>query len=198
MAKIILTTLEPIVPILGILVTTLVSIIAIRKTAEANRVSNVHNEMLQCIIGSVVNIRKISILLDGIFRKSSYFRMPEQEFIETAFTRYWREIQNISEDFNIMQSKQKFVLPKELYEKMQKIIDQLNESSEEAKNLAPDNNNIYPDTTRLGEILKKINSLYVDFVHEARNRVGVDALKPFSIRKEYILGIEETKEKVKT
>lgn len=195
MAEIILQILEPITPILGILITTLVSIFTIRKTAEASRVSNIHNEMLQCIIDSVVNIRKVSILLDDISRKASYFRIPGREFIETAYDRYWREIQNLSKEFNINQSKQKFVLPKNLYERMQKLIDKLNEARNEAKCLKPNNNNVYPDTQTLGEILKEINSLYVDFVHEARVYVGVDALKPFPIRKEYILGIEETEEK---
>ncbi len=195
MVEIILQTLKPIIPILGILITTLVSIVAIRKTAEANRISNIHNEMLQCIIDSVVNIRKVSTLLDDIARKTLYFRIPEREFIETAYDRYWREIQNISKEFNINQSKQKFVLPKKLYEKMQELINKLNEARNEAKFLKPDGNNIYPDTKKLGEILKEINFLYVDFVHEARVYVGVDALKPFSIRKEEILGIEEAEEK---
>lgn len=195
MGEIILQNLEPITPILGILITTLVSIVAIRKTAEANRISNIHNEMLQCIIDSVVNIRKVSILLDDISKKASYFRFPGHEFIETAYDRYWREIQNISNEFNINQSKQKFVLPKNLYERMKKLIDKLNEARGEAKCLKPDKNNVYPDTQGLENILKEINSLYVDFVHEARVYIGVDALKPFPIRKENILGIEEVEEK---
>lgn len=195
MAEIILQVLGPITPILGILITTLVSIVAIRKTAEANRISNIHNEMLQCIIDSVVNIRKVSILLDDISKKASYFRIPGHEFIETAYDRYWQEIQNISNEFNINQSKQKFVLPKNLYERMQKLIDKLNEARNEAKCLKPDKNNAYPNTQGLEKILKEINALYVDFVHEARVYIGVDALKPFPIRKEHILGIEETEEK---
>lgn len=181
-----LQTLEQSAPMLGILITTLVSIVAIRKTAEANRVSNVHNEMLQCIIVSMVGIRKISILLDGISRNASYFSFPGDKLIETAYDRYWREIQIISNEFNINQSRQLLVLPKPLYEKMQKLIDKLNEARNEAKDLKSNGNN-----EKLREILKEINSLYVDFVHETRVYVGVDALKPFSIRKENILGIEE-------
>jgi hypothetical protein len=78
---------------------------------------------------------------------------------------------------------------------MQKLIDKLNEARGEAKCLKPDKNNAYPDTQGLEKILKEINSLYVDFVHEARVYIGVDALKPFLIRKENILGIEEAEEK---
>lgn len=195
MLDIILQTLGPLIPILGILVTTLVSIIAIRKTAEANRVSAIHNEMLHCIIDSIESIRKVRVLLYNISRKTSYFRLPNNQFIETAYDRYWREIQDISEEFNLNQSKQKFVLPKKLYEKMQKLIDKINKAKNEVKDLKPDQNNIYPDTQELEKIVKEITSLYVDFVHEARIYVGADALTPFSTTKEHILGIEEAKEK---
>lgn len=192
---IILQTLEPIVPILSILITTLVSIVAIRKTAEANRISTVHSEMLQCIIDSIISIRKISILLDDVSRSVSYSRIPEHKFIETAYTRYWREVQTISQEFNINQSKQKFVLPKKLYGKMQNLIVKLNEARNEAKKLKPDEKNVCSDTERLKSILTEVNSLYVVFVNEARVYIGVDALKPFSLRQGHILGIEGAEEK---
>ncbi len=194
-ADIIIQAINPIVSILGILVTTLVSIVAIRKTADANRISTIHSEMLQCIIESIGSIKKMRNLLDGISRKAKYFCLPENKFIETAYTRYWRQVQTISQEFNINQSKQKFLLPKKLYDKMQQLIGKINEARNEAKNLEPDENNIYPDTGILKSIVKEINSLYVDFVHEARVYVGTDALPRFNIRKEHILGVEEAEEK---
>ncbi len=136
--------------------------------------------------------------MDDISRKVFYARVPENKFIETAYARYWREIQNLSQEFDINQSKQKFVLPKELYEKMQRLIDKINKAREVAKHLTPDGNNVYPDTEGLKPIIKEINSLYVDFVHTARNYLGVDKLKPFSMRQERILGIEEAEEKKKS
>ena len=94
------------ISILGILVTTVVAIYSIRKTAEANRVSTVHNEMVQCVIDSIIKMRMIRNLLNAIANRVSYYRLPEQELIETAYTRYWREIQAISANFKIIQAKQ--------------------------------------------------------------------------------------------
>jgi len=195
MIEMIMEELKTVIPILGILVMTLVSIVAIRKTAESNRISTIHNEMLHCIIDSIESIRKVRLLLIHISRKVVYSKLPENKVIETAYDRYWREIKDISEEFNLQQSKQKFVLPKDLYAKMQDLIDKINEAKSKVKYLEPDKNHFYPNTEDLETIVKEINSLYVDFVHEARVYIGVDALKPFSIEKEQILGVEEAKEK---
>lgn len=192
---IIIKALEPVITILGILVMTLVAIVAIRKTAEANRISNVHEEMVHCIIDSIESIRKVRILLIHISRKVVYSKLPENKVIETAYDRYWREIEDISKEFNLQQSKQKFVLPKDLYAKMQDLIDKINEAKRKVKDYEPDKNHFYPNTEDLETTVKEINSLYADFVHEARVYIGVDALKPFSIEKEQILGAEEAKEK---
>ncbi|MFH2138782.1 MAG: hypothetical protein ABII88_09755 [Candidatus Omnitrophota bacterium] len=179
------------IPIISIILTTLVAIFSIRKTAESNRVSTVHTEMLKCLIDSIVIIRKISILLDDIARKVTYVELPEEKTIETAHTRYWREINNLTSEFNLLNSKQKLLFPKNIYDKMQEIIDELNKGRNLSKDLVPSNN---LDTTDLNKVTKKINSLYVDFIHEARNYVGVDALKPVTMRKEYILGAEKDKD----
>lgn len=178
--------------ILCILVTTWVAIYSIRKTAEANRVSSVHNEMVQCIIDGIIKMRRVRNLLNDIANKVSYYRLPEHEFIETAYNRYWREIQTISIEFNLIQAKQMFIFPKKLYEKMQTLINKTNEAKEEAKNYNPQTNNFTPGDNRLNKIIKEINSIYVDFVNDARRYIGASALPPISVKNEEILKVGET------
>lgn len=180
------------VSILGIFVTAWVAIYSIRKTAEANRVSTVHNEMVQCIMDSIIKMRIERTLLSNIANRVSYYRVPEHELIETAYDRYWREIQTISTEFKLIQAKQMFVFPKELYEKIQNLINKTNEAREEAKHYNPQTSDFTPGDNKLNEIVKEINSLYVDFVNDARRYIGASALPPISVKNEEILKVEET------
>ena len=181
------------ISILGILVTTFVAIYSIRKTAEANRVSTVHNEMVQCVIDSIIKMRMTRTLLNEVANKVSYYRFPENELIETAYTRYWREIQTISTEFETIQAKQMFVFPKDLYEKMQTLINKTNEARDKAKHYNPETNNFTPGNNSLSEIIKQMNIIYVDFVNDARRYIGASALTPMSVNNEQILKVEETK-----
>ena len=153
----------------------IIAIVVIRKTARENRVSNVHNYMTDCIIDSIRVINRPLRLLEDISNKAFYEEIPKRDFIETAYDRYWREIKSISEKFSIIQNRQKFLLPNELYTIMQKLIDKLNESREESKHLIPENK-VYPNTDELKKIIKEANNLYVKFVNIARAYIGVDNL----------------------
>lgn len=153
----------------------IIAIVAIRKTAKESRISSVHNYMVDCIIDSIRIINRPLKLLEGISNKVFYERIPERDFIETAYDRYWREIKLISEEFSIIQNKQKFLLPNKLYRVMQKLINRLNEAREESKHLMP-KNKVYPDTDDLKTIIKEANKLYVEFVNTARGYIGIDNL----------------------
>ncbi len=76
----------------------IIAVVAIRKTARENRLSNVHHYMTDCIIDSIQIIKKPLGLLEDISNKVFYIKIPERDFIETAYDRYWREIKSISED----------------------------------------------------------------------------------------------------
>jgi len=189
----IISGIETGIPILAMIITALVAVYSIRKTAEENRVSAVHNEMTQCITDSIIRMRMVRKLLNDIANKVSYYRFPEDELVETAYDRYWREIQTISTESKLIQAKQMFVFPRELYEKMQNLINKTNEAREEAKHYNPQVNDFTPGDNELKKIVKEINSIYVDFVNTARRYVRVDALDPISAKNEKILKVEETK-----
>lgn len=182
------------IAIIGIIITAGVAIYSIRKTAEENRVSSVHNEMIKCVIDSIVIMRTTRDLLRGVANKATYHRLPENEIIETAYTRYWRDIQKLSSDFNKIQAKQKFVFPKNLYNKMQELVDKINEARNEAKRYNPETNNFKPRNNSLSEIVKEIDTIYVEFVNDARRYVGVSALSPISVENEKLLAVEDSVE----
>ena len=163
------------ISVVAIGIPAIVAIVVIRKTAKESRISSVHNYMVDCIIDSIQIINRPLKLLEDISNKVFYERIPERNFIETAYDRYWGEIKRISKEFSILQNKQKFLLPNELYKVMQKLINILNKAREESKHLMPDNN-VYPDTENLKKIIKEANKLYVGFVNTARDYIGINNL----------------------
>ncbi|MBP7088465.1 MAG: hypothetical protein KBB01_04115 [Candidatus Omnitrophica bacterium] len=179
---------------LSIFVTTWVAIYSIRKTAEANRVSTVHSEMVKCVIDSIVKMRMTRKLLNAVANKVYYYLIPEDNLIESAYKRYWREIKTISTAFNVIQARQMFVFPQRLYKRMQSFIKKANEAREEAKYYNPESNSFTPGNNKLNEIVKEMNSIYVDFVNDARLYISADAISPISVKNEEILKVEETKE----
>ena len=166
---------QTLISLVAVGIPAIIAIVVIRKTARENRVSNVHNYMVDCIIDSGRNIKRPLKLLESISNKVFYGSVPEGNFIETAYDRYWREIKSISEEFSTIQNRQKFLLPNRLYAIMQKLINKLNEAREESKHLMPEDK-VYPDTTELKKIIKEANKLYVEFVNTARGYIGVDNL----------------------
>lgn len=178
---------ETLIPIIGILVTTLVAIYSIRKIAETNRVSNIHLEMTSCLISTISILDRAISLLDDISRHVVYYRVPEQKIIETAYDRYWREIKDLSDKFKKIQSKQKLVFPSELYNNIQDLLKAINNARELVKHVSPDENNLYPDTQELQKEIEIVASKYKNFINRARCYLGTDEISPISKLREEIL-----------
>lgn len=169
----------------------LVAIWLVRKTAEANRITNTYSGMKSCLIETVLILDKVLTLLDGVARKVVYYRVPEKEAIETAYDRYWREIGFLAVRFKEMQSKQKLILPAKLYSRIQELIKEINSARELAKGAVPNEKHIYPDTSELQEKVKSATSQYKDFINNARSYLGTSMLTPFSKKSEDILKTNE-------
>jgi len=179
---------------LAILITTLVAIYSIRKTAEANRISNIHLEMASCLIDTISILREAICLLEDIANHVVYNQVPEGKILETAYSRYWKNIKYLSEQFIIIQAKQKLVFPKELYEKIQELIGSINSARKLAKEASPNENNIYPDTRELKNIVNDIALKYRNFIHCARCYLGTDTITPILKKGDEILkSIEDKK-----
>lgn len=166
---------QTLISLVAVGIPAIIAVVVIRKTASENRLSNVHNYMIDCIIDTIQIIKRPLKLLGDISNKVYYEEVPKENFIETAYDRYWREIKSISKEFSIIQNRQKFLLPNKLYTIMQELIDKLNEAREESKYLEP-KDKIYPSTDKLKKIIKEANKLYAEFVNTARDYIGVDNL----------------------
>jgi len=166
---------QTLISLVAVGIPAIIAVVTIRKTASENRLSNVHNYMIDCIIDTIQIIKRPLKLLENISNKVFYEEVLGEEFIETAYDRYWREIKSISESFSTIQNRQKFLLPNKLYTIMQKLVDKLNEAREESKCLKPEDK-IYPNTDKLKKIIAAANKLYVEFVNTARGYIGVDNL----------------------
>jgi len=178
----------------GIALTTGVAIYSIRKTLEESRLSNIHVEMCSCLVDTVFIVHEIIILLDGIARKAFYNKIPEEEFIEDAYARYWREIGNLSKQYKRIQAKQKLVFPSKLYEEMIGVIKKSNEARKFARDAAPDENHVYPDTSDLQQAVGDAATAYRNFVNHSRAYLGTDKIEPFAMESELELKGKENQE----
>jgi hypothetical protein len=186
-----MTWYEYVVGPIGIALTTGVAIYSIRRTVEEMRLSNIHVEMCACLVDTVRVVHESITLLDGIARKACYNKIPEEEFIENAYTRYWREIGKLSDQYKSIQAKQKLIFPSNLYEEINGVIKKLNEARESARYAAPDQNHIYPDTSDLQQAVSNAATAYRNFVNLSRIYLGTDKIKPFAIESELELKDKE-------
>lgn len=181
---------ESLVSMAGILMTTLMALISIRKTAEANRVSNIHMKMTSCLVDTVAILGELISLLDDIDRHVIYENVSGSSVIETAYIRYWKKIGPFSKRFKEIQAMQKLVFPKKLYDGIQELIKEMNEARNFAKYAEPNNNNIYPDTNELRNAVNKASLSYRKFVNDARLYLGTNTLAPIVKKSEEILKAE--------
>ena len=187
-------TIEYFLTIAGIIVTTIVAIYSIRKTAISNRISSVHSEMLNCMVEGTTYIRETISLLEAISKNVVYYKLPGKKYVESAFDRYWREIEPIANSFNKFQSKQKFLFPKALYEIMQEIIIKLNEAKKLVRALDSNSSTFATDSKPLRDKVAEIEQIYVDFIHSSRQYLGVDKISPISKEKDQLLEVSEFEE----
>jgi len=146
-------------------------------------------------MGSPVRLSNAQIiLLDGIARKAFYNKVPEEEFIEDAYARYWREIGNLSDQYKSIQARQKLVFPSKLYKETNHVIKKLNEARKFARYAAPDQNHVYPDTSDLQQAVGDAATEYRNLVNYSRTYLGTDKIKPFAVESELELKGKENEE----
>lgn len=132
---------------IGIAATAIVAVYTIRKTAEESRISNIHTELVGCLVDTVHLIEQVLSLLNDIANHVVYRTVPGEEITETAYRRYWREIGELSKQFRVMQAKQRLVFPRKLYEYIQDIVARINEARNLGRHATTDKDHIYPDTS---------------------------------------------------
>ena len=155
------------VSVVAIIVTSVVAIRNIRKTAEESRVTEVHKEMAKCLADTIEIIDRVLYLLNGVANSVTYHDIQKDLDIETAHDRYWKEIGELSIKFKSIFARQRLFFHQDLYKKMQEIISQLNKARELARE---------PDNEELRQLIKKISSSYNLFINEARSYLGTDRL----------------------
>lgn len=165
---------------IGILLTAIVAIYSIRRTAREARISNIHSQLMSCLADTIYIIGKVLNLLNDIGYHKVYRSIPDEKIIETAYDRYWREIGELSQKFREIQTKQRLLFPKPLYDRVQEILKYINEGRKLARNAKPKDNYIYPDTSDLLKIVDTASKAYRDMINESRKYLGTDLFKPVS------------------
>lgn len=175
------------VSILGILITAVVAILSIRKTARESRVSTIHEKMSACLIQTFDNIWEMMHLLDHVANRVYYQTVDTGEFKETAYDRYWKELDRLTEENRALFSQQILYFPKDLVEVLKEINQLLNDARYEVKKVKPNNKHIYPDTGNVKSIIEKARPLLKSFRERARAYIGSEKLEPITPLEELIL-----------
>lgn len=181
---------------IGIAATAIVAVYIIRKTAEESRISNIHTELVGCLVDTVHLIEQVLALLNDIANHVVYRTVPGEEVTETAYRRYWREIGELSKQFRVMQAKQRLVFPRKLYEYIQDIVARINEARNLGRHATPDKDHIYPDTRELRTVVDQAITTYRNFLHESRKYLGTDKLEPISLVSELPIKAKEDEQPV--
>lgn len=170
--------LETLISLLGIIATTVVAIVTIRKTGEENRLSDIHSEMRECLVESIRHLTCALNLLDDVANKVTYSMFPGDRIVETAYARFWREINDISGKMAELLPRNRLLLPRELLDDLNVLVDQLNEARGLAKYVEPNDLHVYPDTTALRQAVDQTGASYRHFINRCRQYIGSDRLAP--------------------
>jgi len=165
------------VSILGILITAVIAIISIRKTARESRVSTVHEKMSSCLVPTFDIAWEMIHLLDHVANRVYYRTVDTGEFKETAYDRYWRELDRLTGENRTLFSQQQLYFPNEIVETLEEIDQLLNKARYEVKKVKPNEKHVYPDTSNVESVMEKARPLLKRFKEQARAYIGSDELK---------------------
>ena len=84
--------------IIGVIVGAAITFISIRLSARESRVSTVHERMSSCLVQTLDIIWETMHLLADVANRVSYRTLDTEEFKETAYDRYWRNLDRLMED----------------------------------------------------------------------------------------------------
>ena len=168
------------VAILSILTTAIIANYSIRNTSKETRVSTTHEKMSSCLVQTLDIIWETMHLLDDVANRANYYTFDTEEFIETAYERYWKNLSRLTEDNRALVSQQILYFPKKLVNTLKEINQLLNELRYEAKNVKPNDKHIYPDTSNIKSVMEREKPLLRDFREQARAYIGSEDIEPIT------------------
>lgn len=172
----------PLVGAIGVIVTAVVAIQSIRKAAEESRITTTHREMAICLVDTIEIFDRVINLLNDVVNNVTYHDISKDIDIESAHSRYWREIGELSSKFKNIYARQKLFLPKDIYSDVQVIIKKLNDARELARKPA-DNN--------LRNLIAQVGKNYDALVDKCRSYLGPHRLENIKGDKGFSLGSNE-------
>jgi hypothetical protein len=178
--KEIIMTASDLIAIASILATAGVAIFSIRKAAENSKVTTIHQELIKVLADSYSVMSKMIKLLRDIGYHVVYTKVPDEEIVESAHKRYWRELGHLSDEFNELQFKQRLVVPKNLYDEIQRVVVLINDGKALVKGVSIEEDKYYSDTSELCDHVKNLIHQYRFLLNQSREYIEPDLLKPLA------------------
>ncbi len=182
--NLLLEIITAVVAILGILSTVIIANHSIRQTAKETRISTTHEKMSSCLVQTLDIIWETMHLLDDVANRVNYHALDTEKFKETAYDRYWKNLDRLTEDNRALVSQQILYFPKQLVHTLKEINQLLNELRYEAKKVKPNGNHTYPDTSDIKSVIERARPLLRDFREQARAYIGSEDIKPITALEE--------------
>jgi len=179
------TWLPNIIPAAVAIIVVWVSIRAIRKTADASRISNIHFEMYKCLYETCKPLSQMIIRLEAVAHGT--VSTLEGKIVGTAYEEYIEQNDRLSDQYNAVLVKQELLLPEELLIKLRSLIRKLNKAKRTAnlKVMHPLKHETNMDAEMFERFkkdlepeVKEIVRCYEDLINDARNHIGSSELKP--------------------
>lgn len=172
----------PVVAILAATITAIVAVGNIRKAADQQRLTALHNRMTECMIETYLLVRDAYLLINAVAQKAVYSDRVSRDITGTAFERFQAEFPGISQRFNAMMATHELLLPSAVFLEMKQMLDRLNASGEMAFLKQPDERGVYPDTQELVQNLDTFFESYNNTREEFRRYMGSNELTAFAGR----------------
>jgi hypothetical protein len=172
----------------GMFLTAYLGIKNIKRVAVENRISRLHEEMLESVSLTIEALREIGLLLHHIGDYVCYVGVNDNNVRETAYARYVRTIEDSMRRCEAQKRKLVLVAPRDLYSRIIDILPKINR----AEDLLPDSEDdplSYCFPEEYAQLLSTIDQDIGDAIDLARQYLGTDklprvvALKSTSIAK---------------
>lgn len=180
-----LTILPTLVAIIVVLLTAWFSIRAIKRTTEAQRVSNIHFELYKCLSETFKPLFEIIVHLEDVAEGVVFTIEGKND--ETAYSRYVKQYKELVHEYNEMITKHQLLLPDCIFIKLRSLQTKISEVKKKASARYMDpmghknqmEAEMFVQSKReLQPKVKEIGEDYERLINEGRSYLGVKELKP--------------------
>lgn len=147
-----------------------------RRIHEPSKVTANHSKIAATLTELLIIINVIRLLLNQIARKVVYTHALDEKVIDSAYNRYWNEINILYNNISQLRSKTEAFKQNEISSNLAAVLKHLFETIEFARSVKPDQDHIFPDTKILKEQVDTLDKEYIRLLSSCDHYVKTDQI----------------------